>query len=45
MLAAVPPYRAKIAISVSLVSPMLPPPVWFTPPFVYVPPVPHLTVS
>jgi hypothetical protein len=26
------PYRAGIAISVSLVLAMLPPPVWFTPP-------------
>jgi hypothetical protein len=42
-------YRAGIAISVSFVLPLAPllfavislPPVWFTPPLVYVPPVPH----
>jgi len=44
-LATITSYPAGIAISVSLVLAMSPPPVWFTPPLVYVPPVPHVAVA
>jgi hypothetical protein len=44
-LATITSYPAGIAISVSLVLAMLPLPVWFMPPLVYVPSVPHVAVA